>query len=211
MADIKINCKECEKELLVSEYADEVVCSACGHTFMVKDPDSTAQVMAEKRKVLKERVDSGSEGIPQSLSVNEILRKTVSPKKKSVVHETFIKMVVIFIVVGIVSYLLRYTDVFPSELTYMLKNYMPWVFIVLHIFIIFAAFKDNIFDGILTLLLPPYTYYYLIFKSDEYIFKAIYLGLLVGYGSDFIFWVLDRNKELISIGNKFIDGGYEQD
>ncbi|MDA3799033.1 MAG: hypothetical protein PF692_08125 [Kiritimatiellae bacterium] len=209
MADIKINCKKCDKELSVSEYADEVICSACGHAFVVKDPDSIAKVMEEKRQILKERSDSGSEGIPQSLSVNEILRKTASPKKKSSVHGTFNKMLIIFAVVGLISYMLRYTEIFPAELSYMLKNYMPWTFVVLHFLIIFAAFKDNVFDGTLTLLLPPYAYYYLIFKSDEYVFKAIYLGLLVGYGGDFMFWVVDKNRELIRIGNKFLDGGYE--
>jgi DNA-directed RNA polymerase subunit M/transcription elongation factor TFIIS len=208
MADIKIKCKKCNKEFLVSEYADEVVCSSCGSSFQAKDPEVVEQVAAEKKQALKERVDSGSEGIPQTLSVNEILHGSSVKKKKNAVQGRFVLMLFIFLIVGCLSSICNYTNILPDSYKYFLSSHMPWLFLVLHVLIVFSAFKDNIFDGILSFLLPPYAYYYLFFKSDEYIFKAIYLGLLMGYGVEYFEFIVEKSRDFVDWGNSMLDGDY---
>ena len=208
MADIKIKCKDCGKEMSVSEYAEEVVCSSCGSSFRVKNDEEEKQIAQEKRSAMKARSDHGSEGIPQTFSVNEILTNSFVKKKKNALQGTYVRAGIVCLIVSVIASICNYTDVLPPSAKLFLTIHMPWLFIVLHVFVILAAFKDNVFDGILSLILPPYAYYYIFFKSDEYIFKAIFLGLLVGYGVDYFHFVVDSSDNFISWGNRMLDGDY---
>jgi DNA-directed RNA polymerase subunit RPC12/RpoP len=208
MADIKTKCKDCGKEMFVSEYAEEVVCSNCGSSFRVKDDEEEKQIAQEKKDALKARSDYGSEGIPQTLSVNEILVNSLVSKKKNVLQGLYFRAAIACLSVGIVSSICNYTDFLPPSAKSFLETHMPWLFIVLHIFIILAAFKDNVFDGVLSLIIPPYAYYYIFFKSDEYMFKAIFLGLLIGYGGNYFRFLIDSSDNFITWGNRMLDGEY---
>ena len=208
MADIKAKCKDCGNEMSVSEYAEDVVCSSCGFSFKIKDEAQEEQIAQDKKIAIKARVDNGSAGIPQTLSVNEILKNSFVQKKKNALQGTYVRSGIVCLIVAVVSCICNYTDVLPPDAKLFLTIHMPWLFVVLHIFVILAAFKDNVFDGILSLILPPYAYYYIFFKSDEYMFKAIFLGLLVGYGVDYFHFVIDSSDHFISWGNRLLDGEY---
>ena len=142
------------------------------------------------------------------MSVNEILTNSFVKKKKNALQGTYVRAGIVCLIVAVIASICNYTDVLPPSAKSFLTIHMPWLFIVLHIFVILAAFKDNVFDGILSLILPPYAYYYIFFKSDEYMFKAIFLGLLVGYGVNYFHFVVDSSDNFISWGNRMLDGDY---
>ncbi len=208
MADIKTKCKDCGKEMFVSEYAEEVVCSKCGISFRVKDDEEYKQIARKKKDAIKARSDYGSEGIPQTLSVNEILANSLVYKKKNALQSAYVRAGIVCLIVAVAASICNYTDFLPPSAKSFLEIRMPWLFIVLHIFIVFAAFKDNVFDGILSLVIPPYAYYYIFFKSDEYMFKAIFLGLLIGYGGTYLHFLIDSSDNIIAWGNRMLDGEY---
>ena len=53
-----------------------------------------------------------------------------------------------------------------------------------HVRIIISAFSDDTFQGMLCLLIPGYSLYYLFFMSDEYLLRAITAALVVTFGLD---------------------------
>ena len=79
---------------------------------------------------------------------------------------------------------LRYTEVFSSELIPRILAFGPYAVIAFHILITLKAFKDSIFHGILCLLVPLYSFYYLFLVSDDFYLRAVTGGILVGVAQD---------------------------
>ena len=70
-----------------------------------------------------------------------------------------------------------------------LRMVSPIVLLVLYVITLLTIFTDSVFAGILSLLLPPYSLYYLLAVSDRFMLRALVMGLLVGigqYSTDFI-------------------------
>jgi hypothetical protein len=91
---------------------------------------------------------------------------------------------VLFIVLGTAMGFLRYGGILPPQHFQMLTEYGPYVVLFVHAVVVLIAFKDGIFQGILCLLIPMYSFYYLFMVTDQFYFRAIVAGLLVGIGID---------------------------
>jgi hypothetical protein len=91
---------------------------------------------------------------------------------------------VLFLVLGATMWFLRYYAGAPAQYAMMLKDYGPYIVIVLHVVIVLTAFQDTVFQGILCLLIPFYSFYYLFLVSDSFYLRAVGAGLLVGVGVD---------------------------
>ncbi len=90
---------------------------------------------------------------------------------------------VIFVILAGVSGGLRYGNFVPSIVD-LISVYGPWAVIAMHVTIILKAFKDNLFSGVLCLLVPGYSFYYLFFSGDDFYTRAVFGGILVGIGYD---------------------------
>ena len=49
---------------------------------------------------------------------------------------------------------------------------------------IFLALKDNMFDGLLAIIVPFYPFYYIFFGCGSALFRAIAAALLAAFGFD---------------------------
>ena len=96
---------------------------------------------------------------------------------------------IVFFVVGGISAFLRYGGTSgTADITNIMMEYGKWVVLVIYLFIVLAAFKDAVFQGILALLIPFYGFYWLFFVSDAFMMRALVGGLLAGLGQDFCIW-----------------------
>jgi hypothetical protein len=66
----------------------------------------------------------------------------------------------------------------------MLIKYGPYAVLVLHVTLVLMAFQDAVFQGILCLLVPLYSFYWLFMVTDQFMMRAVVAGILVGVGQD---------------------------
>jgi len=113
----------------------------------------------------------------------------------------------VFVILGGALGYLRYGDFLePDELALMIK-YGPYALLIVHIIIVVAAFNDSVFQGILCLLIPFYSFYYLFIVSDLFMLRAITGALIVGSGLDayhFYHTVITQGSDRIQ---KWIESG----
>lgn len=95
---------------------------------------------------------------------------------------------IVFFVVGGITGFLRYGDYISSGNLNMIIEYGKWLVLAVYVAIVLAAFKDAVFQGILSLLIPFYGFYWLFFISDAFMMRALVGGVMVGMGQDFCTW-----------------------
>ena len=94
---------------------------------------------------------------------------------------------ILFILIGGAAGFARYGGMVPQEYLDYIPKYGPLLVIALHVVILLKAFTDQIFHGILCLLVPPYSLYYLLGISDDFTLRSVVAGLLIGVGQDSFF------------------------
>ena len=92
----------------------------------------------------------------------------------------------IFLVLGGWMAAIRYAGFL--DLQEDLSLYGPPVVLALYLVVVVMAFKEDLFTGVLCILLPGYGFYYLI-RSGRPFFSALVFGLLAGLGED-SYWAL---------------------
>ena len=90
----------------------------------------------------------------------------------------------LFIVIGAIAGTLRYSGLIPTSILQQAVLYEALTVLVFHIFIVLKAFQDSVFQGVLCVLLPPYSIYYLFSAADDFYLRAVVAGLLIGLGQD---------------------------
>ena len=88
----------------------------------------------------------------------------------------------LFLVVGGLTWALRYDNLW--HIRYEMETYGPYVILVCHLIVVAFAFKEELFAGLLCLLLPGYSLYYMVARGGHAFFTALVCGLLVGLGED---------------------------
>jgi hypothetical protein len=91
---------------------------------------------------------------------------------------------ILFVIIGSAAGVMRYCGVVSPQYVALFPEYGPFLFLAMHVIIILKAFADSVYQGILCLLIPFYSFYYLFLVSDAFYLRAIFGGLLVGIGWD---------------------------
>lgn len=189
MADLQLTCTRCFTVTTVSEFVDDsaLVCRSCGAT--LARPARTEGSTKKKHKVSAERPagvggdqQSGyTEGNPAELWPGG--SRSPKPRKKArVVHHWY--ALALFVVFGGTMAVLRYGNVLDAGRMDVLHTFAAPAAIVLHLLIVLKAFEDQVFQGILCLLVPFYSLYYLFAVSDAVYIRALVGGILVGIAQD---------------------------
>lgn len=118
---------------------------------------------------------------------------------------------IVFVVIGGAMGYLRYGNYLPPDQMVLFAKYGPWIMIAIHAIVTLMAFSDTVFQGILCLLVPGYSYYYLFFVSDTFMIRAIVGGLLVGIAQDSMVVFQREANEIISKVNDWIAAGGERE
>lgn len=90
----------------------------------------------------------------------------------------------VFLIFGGLMWGLRYGGLIEGHNLALLIKYGPYAVLVLHVVLVLMAMQDAIFQGILCLLIPLYSFYWLFAVSDAFLLRAAVAGLFVGIGLD---------------------------
>jgi len=208
MADVDIVCHDCKTVVTVSEFVDtaSVVCRKCGAKLQL--PEIIAQRPKPTIRTLKKETD---EPVPETPAQEWRFHKHVHNEEltgQSAVFTTHhIGSWIVFVVLGGVMGWLRYGKVMDSGQMAMMREYGPFILLALHIVIVLAAFKHSIFHGILSVLIPPYPYYFLFALSDEFYLRAVVGGFLVGIGQDSFTYIRQGAVVLYNVVTHWIASG----
>ncbi len=113
----------------------------------------------------------------------------------------------VFVLLGAGMWMLRYGDVLDARYLNLLIEYGPWSVLIIHGALVLMAFQDNIFQGILTLLIPGYSLYWLFAVCDFFLVRAIVAGLMVGIGQDSAAFYQHHFNEIVMIVRRWIESG----
>lgn len=113
----------------------------------------------------------------------------------------------IFVVLGGLMWGLRYGGLLEGHHLALLKEYGPYAVLVLHVVLILMAFQDTVFQGILTLLIPLYSFYWLFAVSDAFLMRALVAALFIGIGQDSAAFYQTRFNEIATAVRTWIESG----
>jgi len=99
---------------------------------------------------------------------------------------------------------LRYGGLFSVQP--LLTAYGPWAILACHAVVILLAFDEDFFTGVLCILVPGYSLYYLVFRAGRPFFTALVFGLLAGVGEDTYLVVKDLSMNIYETVTDLIAG-----
>lgn len=105
---------------------------------------------------------------------------------------------IFFIVLGSGLIYIRFFASLPGLAPDLLKQYGMIAVGIVYFVSIFVAIKDNMFDGLLAIVVPFYPFYYLFFICGSFFLRALTAVLLVAFGFDCLMF-------LQNIALKFMD------
>jgi hypothetical protein len=126
-------------------------------------------------------------------------------KKPIVRHHWFAWL--LFFALGGGMWYLRYRAALPAPYDTWLTQYAPHAVIALHVIIVLTAFRDTVFQGILSLIIPFYSFFYIFLVSDAFYLRAMTAGVLVGTGLDAAVFFQHKANTTITVVNEWIANG----
>ncbi len=211
MPDENVTCGQCGKSVRVSEYAlgASVKCPACGGLLLRATQRPTGET--DKPKLTLKKTEPTPERLPGERSDDEwryyeTMASTQDVKPPSLKPVRLILAWLILLLVGGLMWALRYGDVVPVVTPY-LQDYGPYAIILFHIGVTLMAFKDDVFQGILCLLVPCYWAFYLFLYADAFIVRALVAGCLVGIAEDSYYFYNDVAARVYDTVNAWLASG----
>lgn len=219
MADITVTCQNCKKEAVVSEYAapESVFCRSCGARLRL--PRVSKQSIKLSDSLYK---GQGPEPPPQDAPPSddpkasprkamterfERVRRRDRKKKKP----TLLRLVaawVLFVALTVALVVVRYKrGIFPPETAILMKNCGIGAVLFMLLYSATLAFKDDFFQGMLCLVVPGYTLYFLFVLSDAIFVRAIMAALAMAFGWDTFVFVRDHVIAFYVFAKDWLDKG----
>ncbi|MDE0839693.1 MAG: hypothetical protein OSB41_11665 [Kiritimatiellae bacterium] len=114
---------------------------------------------------------------------------------------------VVFFVIGGITGFLRYGDVLSPQHMLMIRDYGIWVVMIIYVMVVLASYKDSVFQGILSTLIPFYGFYWLFMVTDAFMMRAVVGGFLVGLGQDYCVRFNEIAQDTIQTVHAWISSG----
>lgn len=102
-----------------------------------------------------------------------------------------------FIVLGGGLVYIRFFSGLPGLAPDLLKQYGMIAVGIAYLVSIFLAIKDNMFDGLLAIVVPFYPFYYLFFKYGSVFLCALTAALLAAFGFDCLLFLQNTALKLM--------------
>ena len=183
MADIEIVCTQCGKRFSVYEFTDSaVVCAHCGAT--VPPPErKPAERNGAPRLRLAHRPTP--EAVPVTVVHTPRRARRLWPRRRSA-HSGWRGWVpwVLFVVLAAVLAYLRFRAGLSPEAVTLVRRVGVGALLFLHVVIVIHTFGEDTLQGVLCLVIPGYTLFYLFVVSDAFRLRAIVAALLLAFGYD---------------------------
>lgn len=199
MADIRLKCVNCGKEVAVSEFAktDNLRCTCGGK--LQRPVEAQATVAKPKHGGLSLKSDEQLATENVAVQDPEEWRFTRQTKKDGKIQQQrntplIISWLLFLGLGGALGYARYVPNSMPASYLIFLKDYGIAAFAVLYVTIILRAFRDTVFQGLLCLI-PLYPFYYIILICDDFYLRAIVAGTMVGVGWDSLM-VINREAQI---------------
>jgi hypothetical protein len=226
MADVEVKCEECGAPVVLSEYAamETISCRACGAPLRTRTSAPTDSVR-ERLKLrpqppppaqppaappAKGKAKGASKAPPPEEEIWRLeryigeSRARIKDKPKSA--GLLLSWLCFMLLAAGMAYA-RYFGAVTPGLVDAIKTYGPYVTLAIHAIIMLTAFKDSVFQGILCLLIPGYSFIYLFTVSDNFWMRAICGGLLVGVAYDSALYYRDVAATVYNAVTRYIASG----
>jgi hypothetical protein len=211
MADITITCAACGRASTFSEFVSEaaLVCRGCGGALqrpgaeadkpkhkvapVAFETDDATQEQAQTDSRQARRLWAGQGPVPRG------------QRHATVRHHWYAWA--LFAALAALAAWLRYGGGLPPAALQHLGIYAVYVALALHVIVILKAFEDSVFRGILCLLIPFYSLYYILAVSDAVYLRAVVGGLLVVIGQDAAIVLNERFTHAVAFVHAWIASG----
>jgi DNA-directed RNA polymerase subunit RPC12/RpoP len=222
MADIVLICPKCGAKTTVSEYISDlsVPCPACGEAIPMPKKQKSSTVLKLKKIQAQEPppapvAPAAGESEPEEPVKERATIVTASLKRKSAMQESedarvktsamlvAISWALFIILAGILGYFRFYGEV-PGISKEAFIQYGLIAIGVSYLLIIILALHDNMFDGLLSIVVPMYPFYYILGISNQVIVRAIVAAILVGFGYDMAILLQDVWNDVFKKVNNMI-------
>lgn len=194
MADISLTCSECGKTIKVSEYISKktIQCNSCGHELPIPEQKKSATRIGlkqqEKPKETDIPIESATIDKPTSAIPSRGLRKSsfqVHDRKRVKINAFMLAVSwVVFVLLAAGLAYIRFYRGWPGVPLEDIKQYGLIALGISYLLITILAIKDNMFDGLLCVVVPMYPFYYLFMVSGHVYLRAVVGAMLVMSGYD---------------------------
>ena len=196
MADIQLTCPACGRLQTVSEFVEELVmaCPACGQAMALpaRKPGKPG-LKLKQREPPRSCEQAVPADAPESADNVPALPSLVARRSASLARDThrvqaharrvLLSALIFLALAGGLAYI-RFYGGWPGMPLETLKWYGMLAVAAAYLFVIGLALRDNMFDGLLAIVVPLYPFYYLFFSSSAVFARALVGALLVVFGYD---------------------------
>jgi len=201
MADIQFKCPACGRLQTVAEFVEEPVmaCPACGQAMIPLERQPGILGLKLKRRdpprPREQAVHTDAPGSADNVPALPVLMAWRSASLARDAHRiqvhamrVWLSALVFLVLAGGGAYI-RFYGGWPGMPLETLKWYGMLAIAVAYLFIIRLALRDNMFDGLLSIVIPLYPFYYLFFSSSALFTRALVGALLVVFGYDTLLYL----------------------
>jgi ribosomal protein S27E len=187
-------------------------------TFSVPPPTQSSLRLAKRKReytapaegsddVLKAIVDTPTDNGPASQGQDGPLelRPEVKPDTRRVSHAAIAGA--LFLVLGGGMGYLRYGGGLRPDYLALSAEYGWIAVLAFHVIVVLKAMTDSMMQGILCLLVPGYSLFYIFAVSDDFYLRAVFGGLLVGLGQDAAVKLNMYASQMANVAHDFIQRG----
>jgi hypothetical protein len=221
MADITLTCAECGATMTLSEYAspDGLSCPTCNKPMAmpgVKTGNSERFLPEHVRRAKAEAkiaAEEAGENQP-AVDLKDVTAQIHGRRRRRVRTETFmptLKAGILFIILATVLGYIRFFEGYKLFLAGdqldMIKFGGAVAILFFHITIVIEALTCDFLTGLLCLIIPGYSLYYLYTTSDSFWLRSIMLALVIVFGKDFAFYVHDYAMNVFDFVNAWLEAG----
>jgi hypothetical protein len=195
VADIIITCNQCGNTITVSEFvtAESLTCIKCKAKVLIPPQRTTPAAgvpklrLAAQVPVADPAGQPGAPGSPMDPDVRQHLPKMLTRSRQRKVTQFQVRTLpwlLFFLLAAALACLRYWPQILAPDLLQTTILAGIWTLLFLHLSVACYAFSDEAFYGVLCLIIPGYTIYYLFFQSDKMFLRAVVGSLLIAFGWD---------------------------
>jgi hypothetical protein len=135
-----------------------------------------------------------------------IARVQTNRPKRFIMTNSIVSWILLLVLGGIALYI-RFGGWLNVEHIEWIESNGPLILLAIHIYVVFKAFRDSVFQGVLCLLVPFYSIYYALVLSYDYTARALIAASLLGLGWDSLRVIIDQAGTILPAINDWLTSG----
>ena len=191
-----------------------MACPACGQAMALPARKPGNHGLELKRRDLpRAREQAVSANVPESADNIPGLPSLIARRSASMTRDNHrvkanllkvcLSTLIFLVLAGGLAYI-RFYGGWPGMPLETLKWYGMLAIAAAYLFVIGLALRDNMFDGLLAIVVPLYPFYYLFFSSSALFTRALVGALLVVFGYDALLYLQGWAAGVIDAVNYWI-------